>query len=255
MGKLLKVLGVVFLIGVAGVVALLLWSHKKGEETQAGFFRAVQSGDVQQVLDRFHPEMLELVDPAPLKVWMDALSEHLGEFKELSGSNFSTSTHTEGGRTLVKSEGTVIFAKGEARSILHLVDDKVIKFELTADKLPNPWMTRSPVAGPYIARATTFMRHLIQGQVAEARALMHEALRAEISEQDLEQGLAALRDQLGDGPSIEAGAPEFSATGTPTLRLPFTVKGSESTAEGHVTFQFTPWKGHMIAFRLRPSGS
>lgn len=255
MGTFLKVAGALALVVGAGIVALLFWSHGAGEDAQRGFYEAVGSGDPDRLLARFDPEMLELVEPGPLKVWMDSVATHLGAFKELSGSNFSTSKETQNGRSVVKSEGKVIFEKGEGQSLLTLLDDKVVRFELRSDKLPDPWMDHAPEAAPYVERAVAFAGHLLAGRIAEAQALMFEALRAQVPDEELAQGMAELRAGLGADPRITAGEPAFTGGKTPTLRIPIEVHGEGRRAEGHVTFQFTPWKGLLTAYRLRPAAN
>ena len=83
MGKMLKVLGAVFLLLIVGFVGLLIWSHEKGEATQERFYAAVDTQDPEKVLELFDVRLLEKVDAPVLAMWMKA-------FRPVGGSTTMT---------------------------------------------------------------------------------------------------------------------------------------------------------------------
>ncbi len=75
MGKVLKILGVVFLILIVGFVALLFWAHGEGEAQQRKFFAAIASGDPDKLIAMMDPKTIGPIDPPILKMWMDQINE------------------------------------------------------------------------------------------------------------------------------------------------------------------------------------
>ena len=140
MGKVLKILGIVFLVIVVGFVGLLIWAQRKGSAEQEKFFKAVLSGEPKQVMDLLDPSVGDRVDEAVLAAWMSAVKEGLGEFKGLSKTNFNTSSETVNGVAVVESKGTVNLEKGEATSELVLHDGKIVRFFVASEKVGTDWM-------------------------------------------------------------------------------------------------------------------
>lgn len=253
MGTVLKVLGIVFVVAIVGIVALLVFSHQKGEATQEEFYAAVLAGDPEAVLGMLHPELRAQVDGPVLAVWMAAVKEHLGAFQGLSASGFSTSTKTVNGVSTVESSGTLEFEKGEGESELALVDGQIVSFRLTSDRLPNPWFRDLPDATLYEERGQKCLEHLLAGRVEEGLALMHESLAAKFEPETLTRGMEALDRQIGGFESVTLRSKEFEVRDAPELWLRYTVKGQASEVVGLITFKFTPWKGHLIAIDV-PEG-
>lgn len=250
MGTVLKVLGVLFLLLVVGFVALLMWSHGKGESTQEDFFAAVLSGDPDRLYGMFDPGVQAEIDTEVLAVWMAAIRENLGEFKGLKGSNFSTSSKVENGVTVVETEGTAEFEKGEARSELTVVDGKIRGFSVTSDALPDPWFTELPDSRRYVELGRECLEKLMTGDIDGATALMHEGLREVVEPEKMRAGMERLRALTGDLVEIEKADEVFEAKEPPVLRLRYRVAGQASEVLGDVRFDFTPWKGHLRAFKL-----
>ncbi|MDP6634067.1 MAG: hypothetical protein QGG42_04170, partial [Phycisphaerae bacterium] len=89
MGKVLKILGVVFLVVIAGIVALMFWAHGEGQAQQRRFFDAVASGDPDKLIAMLDPASIGPVDPPILKMWMDRVNDKLGKYEGLAASNFN----------------------------------------------------------------------------------------------------------------------------------------------------------------------
>ena len=253
MGKVLKILGVVFLVLVVGFVGLLLWSHQKGEAVYEEFYEAVLSGDTARVMERLHPELRAKIDEPVLAVWMAAVKTHLGAFDGLSAGNFSTSSRTENGRSVVEAKGTVRFEKGDAKAELKLVEDQVVAFWLTADALPAEWFQEAPDVTSYVEDGREVLTLLLTGGMEEAYSRMHESLQREMPLEQLGPGLEGLHARVGDFVSMEATGHEFEPGDTPELKIHYAVTCKDKPAVGYVRYQFSPWKAHLVGFNLKPA--
>jgi hypothetical protein len=201
----------------------------------------------------FHDDLRVQVDEAALAVWMKALRENLGEFKGLSGSDFSTQVGTGNGHSRVESKGKVEFTKADARSELVFVDDLVISFQVTSDALPQPWLTTSPEPAPYEAQARRFLDHLLAQRGAEAHAMMHESLKRQVDPEKLAAGIGGLIERVGALKEVRLSRNEFSAEGVPQLKFLYAVEFESKTIEAWVRFEFTPWKGWLVGFDVTTS--
>lgn len=250
MGKVLKVLGVVFLVLVLGFVGILIWSHQKGEATQEKFFRAVLSGEPQQVLDMLHPDLRRQVDEPVLASWMAAVKEHLGAFEGLAKDNFSTSSRTENGVSILESDGKVEFARGTAASKLRFVDDQVVAFHIESEALPRPWFTGLGDVAFYDRKARAFLDAIATADASTALASMHENLRAKFEEHAFGKSLQALRARLGLVSRVELLSDEFAVGPPQTLELRYELSGSAETLKARVRFVFDKMQGHLAAFQV-----
>lgn len=253
MGRVLKVLGVVFLVLIAGFVGLLVWSHQKGQSELEEFYDAVWSGDAARVMARLHPDLQTEIDEPVLALWIDAVRTHLGRFEGLAAGNFSTSSKTENGRAVVETSGKARFEKGEAQAELTVVDGRVHAFRLEAARLPQPWFDSAPDVAPYEAAGAEYLTMLLTDRLDEATPRMHENLRREMPPEELEAGIQGLHARVGGFVSIEATDHEFEAGGTPEITIRYAVQCEKQAVAGRVRYQFSPWKAHLVGFNLEPA--
>lgn len=250
MGKLLKVLGVVLIVGVLGFAGLLFWSHQKGQSVQEDFFEAVLGGDPAQVEALFHPELRKKIDRPVLLAWMAAVKEHLGAFKGLAASDFSTSVQKTADGDVTQSEGTVEFEKGEARSQLRLVDGKIVAWHVTSKALPSNWFTELKDTAHYEERAADFLRKLLAADAPGALERMHEKLRAKFEGTDVQPGLDALKARYGDVVGIKLLHAEFEAGPPQKLTLRLQVDGATDDGVGRVGFHFDGMSAFITSFDM-----
>jgi len=254
MGKLLKILGALFLVLVVGFVALLVWSHERGESVQEDFFAAVLGGDPTGVKALLSPEIADQVDVPYLQAWMEAVKLHLGAFKGLAATNFKTSVSTENGHEVVVSEGTVDFERGSAQSKLRLVDGKIVAFHVAAPgRMPDNWFTRLDDASLYEQRATAFLRNLLEGKADAALAMMHEDLRAKFEPEKLASALADLGARYGKVAGLRVAGTEFKAGPRPAVVVRIAVDGANEDGVGVVHFGFVEMRGVVIEFHMPES--
>ena len=251
MSKLLKIILILVLAIVVGVAAMLIWGHGKGAKIQETFYQAVLSGDPQQVRDLFHADFKDPPDPEVLAAWMAAVKEHLGAFKGLAKTKFSTKTGTSNGRTVTTSKGTVLFEKGEGDSEIQHTDDKLNFFKLTSDKLPENWFQALPDTASYEANGKTLLEELVTGKIEAARARMHENLRAKVPVEQLTKSSAHIAQGLGTLQSLTVTSRTFTP-GTPAeLAIEYDIAGSSGNADGYIRYQFVGWRGHVLGFNLK----
>jgi len=255
MGKLLKILGIVFVVIVLGFVGLMIWSHEKGEAVQEDFFTAVLSGEPAKVKALFHPELAAQVDDPVLAAWMGAVKTHLGAFHGLAASNFNTSMKKVNGREEVLSAGTIKFDKGEAKSKLRLVDGKIVAWEVTSEALPANWMTHLDDTALYEQRAKTFLTTILTGDAPAALALMHEKLRAKFDATTFAQGMQRLQARFGAIQSMDVRERTFDAGPPQQLRLRVEVTCAKEKAIGLVRFVFQGMTAHVVGFEFPESGA
>lgn len=254
MGKVLKVLGVVFLVLIVGFVGLLIWGHKKGESIQEAFFTAVLSGDPVKVKALFEPKVAEQIDSPCLAAWMAAVKLHLGSFQGLSGSGFNTSVSHEGGQERVKSEGVVEFERGTANSRLMLVDDKIVAFHVdAADRMPANWFTKLDDTSLYEERAKAFLQALLAEDVDASLTAMHPELRAKFEREKLAAALAPLRARYGDVVGMRLASAEFKPGPRPEVVVRVFVDGAKEDGTGIVHFGFVEMRGVVIRFNMPES--
>ncbi len=254
MGKVLKILGIVFVVIVVGVVALLIWAQRKGSAQQEKFFRAVLSGEPKQLMDMFDPALRDSVDEPVLAAWMKAVKGGLGEFKALSKTNFHTSSNTVNGVEVVESKGTVNFEKGEADSEVVFRDGKIAGFFVTSDKVATDWMKDPGVEAMCRERGEAFIRAFLGGRADEVYAMVHESIRQQKSREQIAAMIERARTGAGELESVAFERIEYA--GKPgekfTLKTYHKVVCERDATVAEVTFQFKDMAAHLNSFDFTP---
>ncbi len=249
--KILMILAGVVCVGALGCAALLFFAHKKGTEVQSAFYEAVLSGDVAAVKARFAPEVRDQIDDPVLAAWMAAVKEHLGDFKGISSSNFSTSVRTENGRDVVESTGVAEFEKGTAKSGLKLVDDLIVAWKTESDTLPDNWFTELEDASFYVDGAEVFVLALFQGDAEKARGLVSEQLREKLAGKAFEDGLVGVNAHYGATKGLAFRRHEFKAGPPQSITLYLGPLGIAAGSKAvTVTYQFDGMRGVITGFNL-----
>ncbi len=236
MGKALAIIGLILLLLVGSCVGCMFMAYKKTTGVQDDFYAAVNGGDVDKLMSGFHPSLKDKVDRGMLDAWMKAVNARLGAFQELSmnGIDFSMTTTPEGER--IESEGTAVFAKGRAQSMVATLDGKIVAFHVRGGDLGTDWFKDlSDPSGPE-AHAQDFLKAVRAEAYDNAWAMMHEALRADVGE-DKWQGMATtLKTLLGEG-DLKQVRSEFVGGEKPLLVLWY-----EAGGPGQVKLEYRPEK-------------
>ena len=253
MKKVLIVAGALFLILVAGFVAVLVWGQRAGQGIQEKFFRAVMSGDPQQVTAMFHPALREEVDEPVLAVWMRAAKEGLGAFQGLSKTDFSTSVEYKDGAKNTESKGKVLFEKGQAQSLLVFRDDQIVKFEIESERIGKDWFKAGPAdAVLYLGRGQTFLDAFAGGRTKDAFAMMHAELQKQVPADKLQAMADQVAQAFGKVQSLKPARDEFDPTAQ-TLCVYYRAECEKTPAEADVLFRFLGLKGHILGFNMKPA--
>ena len=250
MGRLLKVLGLVFLVLVVLFAGLLFWAQRSGSELQGKFFSAIASGKSEQALALMDPALGNEIDEPVLAAWMAAVNAKLGPCQGLRKSDFHTSSELKDGATLTRSKGTVDFQKGAAQSELVFRDGLLVKFSVESEHLGDKWFQGPASNELYHERGKQLLTLLALGDAAKAHAMMHEALKEAMPLEKLQKLLAALREKTGALRSITWQKDEFENKDGQRLKVFYRAEFEKKPMAGLVQFRFVGLKGHILAFDL-----
>lgn len=250
MGRLLKVLGAVFLVLLLLFAVLLFWAQRAGSGLQQQFFSAVGSGKTDEVLTLMHPALRAEIDEPVLAAWITAVNARLGPCKGLRKTDFNTSSNRVDGATITESKGTVDFERGTSRSELVFRDGQLVKFLIESDQLGDKWFQGPANTRFYQERGKQLLTHLASGDPAQAHAMMHEALQKAVPLEKLKQNVASLRDKAGALQSVAFEREEFDDKDGQRLKVFYKVQCQKKPLAGMVQFRFIGLKGHVLAFDL-----
>jgi hypothetical protein len=251
-GKLLKLLGVLFLVLIVLAVAGLFLAHSSGAKAQREFFETWASGDVDKVMALMHPSLEDEIDEPVLRVFLARFNDRLGAFKGLSKANFHTSVKTENGVTIKTSKGEVLFEKGTATSKLVYRDGKIVEFDVESEAMGDDWFPQDFDTSLYEARGKAFLEAILSGRPDDGHAMMHENLQKEVPAEKLRQMMDTALGRVGKLKSVEFDSKELEVGKSPKLRLYYRVANERGSTKSVVLFQFVGLKGHLIMFDLAP---
>jgi hypothetical protein len=249
--KIFLTLGVIFAVLIVGFVALLFWAQRAGSQQQERFFKAVATGDPNTLLALCDPALREQIDAPVLAAWMTEVHKQLGDYKGLSKTSFSTEANTTDQGTLVHSEGTVNFQKGDATSDLEFLNDLLVKFSINSDKIPPDWFTGPTDTTLYRERGEKFIRKLFESNKKETVEMMHESLRQTLPDDKLESMMEELAAQAGPLKSIEFQEAKFSADDVQRLVVSYRVECEKNSLDATVSFHFAGLQGHLSGFDFK----
>jgi hypothetical protein len=250
MGKLLKALGVVFLVLVVLFAGLLFWGARKGAELQGKFFAAVGSGKTDQVLKLMDPVLVADIDEPVLAAWMTAFNAKLGPFQALRKTDLSTSARLVDGDTVTESKGVVDFQSGSAKSELVFRNGLLLKFHIQSEQLGNKWFQGPADKTLYRERGKQLLTHLAKGESEQAFAMMHEDLRQAMPLDKLQKSGAAMREETGPLKSIAWEKDEWDGKDGPRLDVHYRAEFEKKSMAGLVRFHFQGLKAHILKFSL-----
>jgi hypothetical protein len=249
MGKLLKVLGLAFLVLIVLFAGLLFWAARAGSKLQEEFFAAVGTGKTDTVLAIMAPTLRAEIDEPMLAAWIATINTKLGPYKGMRKTDFNTSSRLVDGVTVTQSVGTVDFEHGTAKSELVFHNGQLAGFHLQSEQLGR----QSPAPANndfYRERGQQFLTHLAGGDLALAFAMMHPELQKAVPLEKLKASTTALREQGGPLQSVVWEKEQAEAADGQRLKLFYKVQLAKQAKTGMVTFQFHGLKGHLLAFEL-----
>jgi len=248
MGKVLKILGIIFLVIVVLGVAGLFIAHSAGTKAQEELFAAFGTGDVDAVMALMHPALKEEVDKPVLAAVIAGFNERLGAFEKLSSSNFNTSTEVRDGVKLTESRGEVVFEKGRATSDLGYRDGLLLRLNIESDLVVESWFRDDFDTSLYRERGKAFLEKLFGGRAEGAFAMMHKESQAKILIEKVKAEMADLGSSGGALKSVTHQSEELKLGASPTLTIRYLVEAEKGRAMSMVKFQFNGLKGHLVSF-------
>ncbi len=246
--------GAVVVLVVVVVGALLLWAFHRGAAEQEAFYRAVDSGNVDEVMALLDTELQQAIDAPVLAVWVKAMQTRLGKCKGLRATDFNTSTQIKDGVKMTESRGTVRFEQGDAESELVLRDGKIIQFHVQSDKLVD-WFTELSDTALYEKQAEDCLTKIMTGKIDEARAMMHEELQKVLTAEQLQAFLDSALPESGAMKGLALESKEFRPGNPPELDLKYTIECEKKPMPARIGFQFVDLKGHLVSVSISPPES
>jgi hypothetical protein len=232
------------------LLAILLSGCKvKAEERQEAFYRAVLSGNPQEVYSMFHPDLVGEVDEPVLAMWMAAVKENLGEFKGLSWKDWESSSEIDAGGTTAVSGGTVEFEKGTATSRLVFRDGLVTEFSIESEALRG-WYRVPDETGIYRERGKDFLERFFAGEAEGAFAMMHANLKQKVPVERLGEMIESVRAESGPSVSVVPRSEKPSVGDEVVLKIYYDVECERIETIASVKFEFVGMKGHILGFNI-----
>jgi len=244
---------VVVLVGVV-LGVLLVWAFHRGASEQEAFYRAVDSGNVDEVMALLDAELQQQIDAPVLAAWVKAMQARLGKCKGLRATDFNTSTQIRDGVKITESGGTVRFEQGDAQSALVLRDGKIIQFNVQSDKLAD-WFTELSDTALYEKQAEDCLTKIMTGKIDEARAMMHEELQKVLTAEKLQEFLDSALPESGAMKGLTLQSKEFRAGNPPELELKYQIECEKKPMQAKIGFQFVDLKGHLVSVSISPPES
>ena len=253
MGKILKILGLLFLVLIAGFVALMFWAHSSGADKQEAFFTAVYSGDPAKVIALCDPSVADEMDPPMVATWMRVFVERHGDFKGLSPTNFSTSKNIKDGVGVLETKGTVNFENGTATSVLVYHDGQIVNWEVVSEKMKDDWFKGPDETEFYRQRSKALLTHMLSGEPGQAYAMFSPPLQEACPMTKTTDIAEKATGILGALKSITFKDEKFEATEKGQfLTVLHTIECDDGVADGVVQFEFANLKGHLTKFQVIP---
>jgi len=147
-------------------------------------------------------------------------------------------------------EGAVDFEKGAAKSELKFYDGKLVKFNVTSDKVAGPWFQGPASTELYRGRAKTFLTHFLKGEPDAAFGMMHSALQKNLPLDKLKAMIEGITGKAGPLKSVEYASEELAPGDVVNLKILCKVECEKAKTTASVSFQFVGLKGHLVAFDL-----
>jgi len=234
------------------LVAMLLFAapiHAQSESETIDldtFFSAVEDGDVETLLDMMHPQLARQIDPPILEAWLQAVAFRLGRVESiLPDTTLVTDARQE-------FTADVIFSKGRAVAELVLLKNSIVAFEIKSASLTN-WFQRPTSLSLYSERAEQFLQSLSNRDFAACRAVLHEKIAKQLTDQYLNESADMLVRRVGSRPQFTYEQASLIVLPDERMRqvdLLFKIEGDRGTVQCELAIRFHGMQGHLVGFRF-----
>lgn len=259
-------------LGMSALVAFLLATpavaadnaSKEALDVQQKFFQAIQSGNPDKVLEHLHQDLLAALDRPVLHAWMTAVKEHLGDVKGISQKGLrgtykfdkQVSQSEKGEKSekqvrVLNAAARVVFTKGTAQSELWVHEGKIIRFEVTSDKIPDNWIKDIQDTEMYRAEGAAFLKVLLEGEHEMAYDLQHETLQKVMTLEKLKAIGVDAKANVGKVKTVTWKSERFDIQPEKyKLRIRYKVVCEKESTDAVVDFQFLKMEARIVAFDL-----
>lgn len=256
------------LLRLCSLPALLAWSvtvmsapnaDQEAFVVQQKFFEAIHGGNPDTVMELLHKDLVDEVDRPVLHAWMTSVKEHLGDVKPLGKQSFRGAVkYDKQGDKPVKvlhSKGKVPFAQGVAQSELWVYEGKIIRFEVTSDKIPSNWIKEIQDTELYRQEGAAYLKVFLDGEDEKAFGLQHETFRKVMSRQKLKEMAEQVKTNVGPLKKVTWKSEQFDIQPDKyKLKIRYKVDCEKESTIALVEFQFVKMQGWIVGFDLTGKG-
>lgn len=226
---------------------------------QQKFFQAIQVGNPDKVIELLHQDLVEEVDRPVLHAWMTAVKEHLGDVKSLNKQGFRGAVkYDKQGEKQVRvlhSKGKVPFAQGTALSELWVHEGKIIRFEVTSDKIPDKWIREIQDTELYRQEGAAFLKVFLDGDDEKAFGLEHETFRKVMPRKRLKEMSDEIKANVGPLKKVTWKSEAFDIQPDKyKLKIRYKVDCEKESTIAVVEFQFLKMQAWIVGFDLTGKG-
>lgn len=214
------------------------------------FFKAVESGQADQLTKLMIPELQVEIDEPILAVWMKALNERLGKVVSIQETSRSTQRTFVGSKTEMTAD--VQFERGTASFEMKLVDGKMIAFDVETDDLGSDWFQGPSETKLYQELGAKLIRTILTAQADKAYDMCHSAVHEAIDPEGFRKLVTMIAERGGEMQSIEFKDSRMEIDGnSQMLILNYDITCEQLTGSCEVKIQFIGLKGHLMGFNFQ----
>lgn len=217
--------------------------------TQEQFVNALAS-DSDAAYDMMHPALQKVVDETVLATLSGEIKHRLGKVKSVRITKQDTVQYGETPADHI--EATVEFEKGEATSVLEILNGQLVSFDFQSQAIQN-WLENGLTSvDEYRSLGSKFIRKFLGGQTQAAWNMMHASLQAEVDESELDAMMQRMTEKSGDVVSVRLvdSSLELSEQ-TSNLLMDFEIVGKENTITCEINIAFAGMQGHLLGFHFK----
>jgi len=210
------------------------------------FFDAVETGQVESIVNLMHPQLARQIDPPILEAWLQAVSFRLGPVIDILPEDDQYTPKTQ------EYTATIQFKKGKAKVQLNLSNREIVKFEVKSDKLVN-WFQRPTSLKYYQQRGEKFLQELQAQKFESAKTLLHEKVAAQLTISELKSYAEKITKQTGENKSIRYRFAKLTVLPNEQLQqmdLFYEMKGERGTVQAELAIRFQGMKGYIVSFEF-----
>lgn len=210
------------------------------------FFDAVETGQVESVINLMHPQLASQIDPPILESWLQAVSFRLGPVVDILPEDEQHTPKTQ------EYTATIQFKKGKAKVQLNLSNREIVKFEVKSDKLVN-WFQRPTSLKYYQKRGEKFLQELQNQNYESAKKLLHKKVATQLTISDLKSYSEKIRNKTGENENIRYRFAKLIVLPNEQIQqidLFYEMKGEHGTVQAELAIRFQGMRGYIVSFEF-----